>query len=162
MRSTFTIAGLIVALALAGCDMRSGMAKKEMERFSGTPTPAMSPVPTEAPPDPADAVTVDTSVQGDLVNVNGHDVKKTASCPKYNQLMVNGNRNVITIKGVCRQIMINGDGNQVVADAAAEFVINGETNTLKYVHFVNGKRPFIKQNSASNIVEKIKATEVKH
>jgi hypothetical protein len=51
--------------------------------------------------------------------------------------------------------MINGDNNQVTADAAAEFVLNGTSNSLKYARFVNGKQPLIADNQAGNTVEKI-------
>ena len=50
--------------------------------------------------------------------------------------------------------MINGDSNQINGDAALEFVINGENNTVKYSRFVNGKRPTVKENAPGNMIEK--------
>ncbi len=141
--------------------MRSDTAKREMEKFSGTPTPTISPVPTELPPDPSEVVQVDISVQGNAVTVNGHDLKKSVACDKFNRVIISGGRNVITIKGACQQIMINGDSNQINGDAALEFVINGENNTVKYSRFVNGKRPTVKENAPGNVIEKTSAPDNK-
>jgi hypothetical protein len=126
-----------------------------MEKFSGTPTPTISPVPTPTPIDPADVVAVDTSQDGDILTVNGQKQKKSITCKKYDQVMINGNGSVVSVTGVCRQIIINGDDNEVTADAAAEFVFNGSGNALKFARFANGKQPIISQNQAGNVVEKI-------
>lgn len=132
-----------------------------MEKFSGTPTPTRSPEPPEEPINPADVVQVDISVQGDMVTVSGRDLKKSVACPKFNSVMINGSNNVVTIKGGCRQISINGDGNQIISDAALEFTINGAKNNVTYTRFVNGKRPIIKDNAGENTIEKATSSEVK-
>ena len=75
--------------------------------------------------------------------------------------MINGSNNVITIKGGCRQISINGGGNQIISDAALEFTINGAKNKVTYSRFVNGKRPVIKDSAAENTIEKVSASEAK-
>lgn len=162
MRILVTLSCLLLAAAFAGCDMRSGTAKWEMEKFSGTPTPPISPAPTELPIDPSEVVQVDLNLEGEKVNVNGYDQKKTVACTKLNGVMVSGGRNVITIKGPCRQIMINGDANQVTSDAAIEIVLNGTKNTIKYSRYVNGRRPMIKENGAGNNIEKVAASGVGH
>jgi hypothetical protein len=135
--------------------MRSGTAKEEMEKFSGTPTPTISPVPTETPIDPGDIVQVDTTKEGGILTVNATKQEKALNCDKFNQVMVNSNNRVLAINGACRQIVVNGDGNQITADAAAEFVLNGTDNKLKYARFVNGKRPIVTQNQSGNEIEKI-------
>ena len=153
----------MLVTALAGCDFRSETAKKEMEKFSGTPTPSISPPPTELPPDPSEVVEVDVNLQGkETVSVDGYDQKKSVDCTRLDRVMINGDRSVVTIKGACRQIMINGDDNQITSDAAIEFVINGVRNSVKYSRFVNGKRPIIKENTAGNNIEKIESSGVTH
>ena len=152
---------LLLAISIAGCDLRSETAKSEMEKFNGTPTPTIAPTPTEAPIDPADVVQVDISVQGEMVNVSGRDLKKSVACPKFNRVMINGSNNVITIEGGCRQISVNGSGNQIISDAALEFTINGAKNIVTYSRFVNGKRPVIKNSAAENTIEKVTASEAK-
>ncbi len=129
-----------------------------MEKFSGTPTPALSPTPPEAPIDPSEVINVDTNVEGDKITVNGYGQKKSIACTKLNRVMISGGQNVMTITGACRQIMINGNGNQVTSDAAIEIVMNGDKNNVQYSRFVNGKRPIIKDNAGGNTVEKIAAT----
>ena len=150
------ISVLIMSLfVVTSCDMRSGTAKEEMQKFSGTPTPTITPPPTPTPVDPADVVQVDTSLAGETLTVDGHSQNKSLNCSKYDRVMVNGGGSTVKISGACRQIMINGDGNQITADAAAEIVLNGSSNTLKYSRFVNGKRPVISENQSGNIIEKV-------
>lgn len=154
MRVLLTLSCLLLWSAFAGCDMRSDTAKSEMEKFSGTPTPTISPVPTEPPIDPADVVKVDIDQKGEAVSVNGDDQKKSVSCKKFSDAEINGYRNVITIKGPCRQIIINGESNRVYIDAAMTIMVNGDTNTIIYSRYVNGKRPIIKDNASGNSFEK--------
>ncbi len=151
---------LMLLTVIAACDLRSETAKREMENFSGTPTPSISPTPNEVPIDPADVVQVDTSLEGKAIGVYGDGIKRTIACTQLNRVMVNGNRSVISIKGACRQIMINGDGNQITSDAVMEFVINGGENTVKYSRYVNGKRPVVKENAAGNDIKKTAASGV--
>jgi len=155
MRTVFGIVFLAVIATAAACDLRSETAKREMEKFTSSPTPTFSPTPTAEPIDPADIVTVDASLQGDSISIDGYEQKRSADCSKFNRLMVNGDKNIITIKGVCQRIMVNGDKNQVTADAAMEIVINGTENTINYSRFANGQRPSVIQNRPGNTVERI-------
>jgi len=146
---------LVLSIAiLASCDFRSGIAKREMEKLSGTPTPSISPLPTPEPIDPADIVQVDTTLEGSTLTVNGASQNKTLSCSKFDRVMINGSGSVVTINGACRQIMINGNSNQIKADAAMEFVFNGTGNSLRYSRFANGKRPTVTENRSGNVIEK--------
>jgi hypothetical protein len=160
MRIVPALCFLTVAAFIAGCDLRSDTAKREMEEFSGTPTPTMSPTPTEAPIDPLDIVTVDTGTVGTTISVSGGDKKESVTCKTFDRVMVNGNRSVVTVKGACRLVIINGDSNQITADAFMDIVINGSGNTVTYSRYVNGKRPVINNNAEGNTVEKASAAEV--
>ena len=155
MKTLLAVVSLVLIAMLASCDMRSGTAKEEMEKFSGSPTPTVSPIPTPTPIDPSDIVQTDTSQQGDTLTVNGTKQTKTVPCKKFDQVMINASGSTVTITGVCRQIMVNGNGNQITADAAMDFTFNGTDNTLKYEHYANGKQPLITQNQAGNTIEKI-------
>jgi len=75
--------------------------------------------------------------------------------------MINGDKSAILIKGVCRQVMINGDENKVITEAAMEYVINGTGNNVGYLKFANGKRPSVVQNKPGNTVEKASAWNIK-
>lgn len=155
MKILITILAVTLIASLTSCDVQSGMTKKSVEKYLPTPTPSISPTPTELPVDPADVVTVDTTVEGNDISITGLREKKTVACTKFNEVMVNSSDSVITIKGACRQIMINGHRNKIAADATMEIVINGSENNIKYSRFVNGKRPTITENRPGSVVEKI-------
>jgi hypothetical protein len=142
------------------CDLRSGIAKQNMEKYTSSPTPTISPAvtPTPIPIAEEDIVNVDKNQQGEIVFVNGAGKKTTASCTKFNRLMINGDANVVTVKGVCQQIIVNGDKNEITAEASLAFVLNGTENSVKYSRYANGKHPSVVENRSGNIVEKTSAT----
>lgn len=142
---------------LLSCDLRSGIAKQEMEKYDMAPSPPMSPKPTGTPVKPADIVEVDINQEGYTISIDGNNQNKTTACPKFNRLMINGDDSMINVKGVCRQIMINGGRNKITVEAAMEFVFNGSENVVKYSRFPNGKQPSVIQNQSGNITEKIPA-----
>ena len=57
--------------------------------------------------------------------------------------------------------MINGDRNQVTANATLAIVVNGSENNVTYSHFVNGKRPVVTENKPGNVIEKVSAPAAK-
>ena len=142
-------------VVLFSFDYRSGTAREEMEKFSGTPTPTIAPAPVVTPVDAGEIIQVDTNQDGGILTVNGHMQKQTVNCAKYDRVYVNGSGTTAIIKGACRQIMINGDKDQITADAATEFVFNGTGNEVTYMRFVNGKQPSIVENMAGNDVQKV-------
>lgn len=155
--SKFLALVFAVLAVTSACDVRSETAKREMEKFTSSPTPYFSPIPTPTPVDPADSVTIDTSQDGETIHINGYKEKLSRNCQKFNRVLINGDDNEVTIKGVCRQIMVNGDRNKITSDAAMEFVFNGSENTLKHSRFVNSKPPVIVENRAGNQIEKVTA-----
>ncbi len=157
MKILLTILTVILLAMLTSCDVRSGTAKRALEKLEPAPIPSILPTPVETPIDPADVVEVDIMQQGDLISLNEPKQKKTVVCNKYNQVMLNDSDGVITIKGACRQIMINGNRNDVTAEAVMGIVFNGEENKVKYSRYANGKRPVVTNNKPGNITEKISA-----
>ena len=143
---------LSVALFSAACDVQSGIATKSVEKYVPTPTPERSVIPEE-PIDPADVVKVDTT-EGPPISVNPTDDRKAVDCNKYNRLKINGDRKVITVRGICKQVMVNGDNNQVMGTGFAELVLNGHENYVEYTKFANGKRPTIIDNGQGNSISK--------
>jgi len=137
--------------ALTGCGP-SGIAKEEMDKFSGTPTPSITPTPEETPIPAALIAQVDTSLDGPVLTVND-ERQKILSCTKYNSVSINSDASKVTIKGICQKVVINGDRNQVTADAAMEFAFNGTGNTVTYSRFANGKQPIITENQPGNTAE---------
>lgn len=146
---------LILIFTLASCDLRSGTAKKEMEKFETKPTPAFSPLPTPTPVDPADVLKVQAVEEPGKISINGSSQTQPAACKKFDRVIVNGDDNTLTIKGACSQIMLNGDRNKVMVDTSIEFVMNGSENEVSYAYFPNGKPPVVIENRAGNRVEKV-------
>lgn len=159
MKKTLSIflALLICGIALAAfslIDFRSGIAQEEMEKFNGSPTPTFMHTPEPTPIAATEVVQADTTLEGDVITVNGPEQKQTVSCTKYDRVMLNGDGNIITVQGTCRQIMINGDRDEITVDAASEFVLNGTGNTVRYSRYVNGRQPAIVENQSGNTIEK--------
>ena len=151
---TFLIVIAVMA-ACTGCDLRSGTARAEMDKFSAAPTPSPSPVPSPLPSMlPAEIAEVDPALSGQILTVNGEVPKASVTCSSFDRVMINGSGIAVTVRGVCRQIMINGDRNEISADAAAELVFNGTGNELTYARYVNGKLPMIKENQLGNNIDK--------
>ncbi|MBK8466563.1 MAG: DUF3060 domain-containing protein [Chloracidobacterium sp.] len=157
----FIILSFVSMIAmLTSCDLRSGIAKEEMEKWEAKPTSTIQPSPSTTPPDPVDIVEVDTSVEGDPISANGYKQTTKTVCTKYNRLMINGSDGTITVAGVCRQIVINGDRNKITANAAMQLVLNGSDNIVKYLRYPNGKKPSVVENRPDNIIEKIPVDSV--
>lgn len=153
----FAISLLVgTALFIAGCDVQSGITKKSVEKFEPTPTPAKT-VEVVEQIDPAESVKADTNIDGPKINLNPSDEKTSVDCTKFNRVAINGDRKEIKIKGVCKQVMINGDENKIEAVALTEVVFNGSGNTLQFVKYTNGKKPLTQDNGGGNTVEKIDA-----
>lgn len=149
-----SIALIFLAMfAMTACDVRSDTAKREMEKFSGTPTPTPVPTPSEAPIDPAKIVQANTNGLGELIDVQANDPKKSAECKNFERVDIYGSNREITVKGVCRQIKVNGDNNKITADAVMAIVFAGENNKMSYTRYVNGKRPYVLGEKATNTLE---------
>lgn len=159
MKTTLLIVLLCSIASTLACDVRSDTAKRGMEKYLPTPTPVFSPIPTPTPVDPAFIIAADVNIDSETIHSNISGEKKTETCKKLDRLMVNGDDNVITVKGVCRQIMVNGDGNKISVDAAIEFVFNGTSNAVAHSRFVNGKLPLVTQSRPGNLIEHFPATE---
>jgi hypothetical protein len=145
-------------LILTSCEVQSGITKKSVEKYQPTPTPSIAPTPTEEPIDPSDVVQVDTGLRGATLSINEQGQKKRIICDKYNPVMINNHDNVVTITGACSQIMINGDRNEITADAVMEIIFNGSDNKVRYSRFVNGNRPIVADNKTGNLTEKIRSS----
>ena len=159
MKIFATYITLIICSVVTACDVQSGMTKKSVEKYTATPTPAKT-VAVQEPIDPADVINADTAAEGPQIFINKPD-QKTANCDKYNRVSVNGDGREVTIKGACKQLMINGDNAKITAVALAEIVINGHDNNVQYSKYANGARPVIKDSGSGNTILKADPPDVK-
>ena len=159
MKLTLIALIILATFALMACDVRSDTAKREMEKFTGTPTPVQSPTPTEAPIDPSAIVQADTNGLGELIDLYTNTGKKSVECKKFERVEIYSSNNEISVKGVCRQIKISGDNNKVTADAVMALIFAGDNNTIRYSRYVNGKRPSVQGSSSGNVIEEVPASK---
>ena len=146
---------LVICAFLCACEVQSGITQKSVEKYAPSPTPPWKVV-VEEPIDPADAITVDTDVQGPRISVSKpEEANKIVKCDKYNRVMVNGDGKKVRIIGVCNQIIINGNGSKVTAIASAEIIFNGRENTVEYSKYANGKKLLVKDNGDGNTILKV-------
>lgn len=146
----FVVFGLIAGVAWIAHDLRSGALPGGLDDTSRSAVPSITPTPESTP-----IVQVDPTVEGTMLTVNGHSQKQTVTCTKLDRVAINGSGTVATINGTCRQIMVNGDHDQITADASREFVFNGSGNRVTYTRFVNGKIPSIVDNAGENDVQNV-------
>ena len=160
MKIFATYITLIVCTFFAACDVQSGVTKKSVEKYTTTPTPETKATVAE-PIDPADVITVDTAAEGPQLFVNKPDEKKVVNCDKYNRVSVNGDGREVTLKGVCKQLMVNGDNARITAVALTEIVVNGHENNIQYSKYANGAKPVIKDSGSGNTILKADPPDVK-
>lgn len=153
MKEFVLCTALILCTFLSGCDVQSGITKKSVEKYAPTPTPEKTVVVVEQI-DPADIVNVDTTLEGPNLLVNRAQDKSTIDCNKYNRVQINDDAQKVTIKGVCKQLTINGDRNEIVAAAFSQIILNGFGNNVQYSKYANGKKPVITDNGRENIILK--------
>ncbi len=153
MKHAALVSALAVLALLAACDVQSGMTKKSLEKYNPSPTPVIN-VPTPEPINPGDVVTVDPEASGPTISVNKPAEAKRVKCTKYNRVAINADGLEVNIDGVCKQIMINGDGNKITVTAVSEVVANGTDNKVEFYKYANGKQPFVADNTSSNTVAK--------
>ncbi|MFL6467183.1 MAG: DUF3060 domain-containing protein [Pyrinomonadaceae bacterium] len=156
MKILLTVSMLAIFSLLAGCDAQSGIASKSVEKYIPTPTPVRTPEVVEQI-DPADAITVDTAQEGPRISILPSDANKNVDCSKYNEVRLNGDGRTPSVKGVCKQLMINGDKNHVTGVAFTSIVLNGTDNQIEYSKYDNGKKPAVTDNGPTNNVTKIEA-----
>lgn len=151
---------LLICSFVSACDVQSGISKKSVEKYAPTPTPERT-VEVVEKIDPAEVINIDVNAKGPQLSINKTTNKTTVDCNKYNKVVVNGNALEISVKGVCKQLMINGDKNQIVAVAFSEIVLNGFENNVQYSKYANGKKPLITDNGKENAILKAAPPDLK-
>jgi hypothetical protein len=157
MRATAISICVFLALSFSSCDLRSGTAKEEMEKFEGgaTSTPVPEPSATEEPVDPADVVEVRSDQKGPQISIDGYAKRQKIECSAFNDVFINGVRHEIDVSGPCSHLTINGDNNKVELDAAVTITVNGDGNKIEFMRVANGKRPFVTDRGSDNSIDKV-------
>lgn len=158
MKSFGFVSVFVAAAILAGCDAQSGIASNSVEKYVPTPTPVRTPEAVEQI-DPADSIAIEAKDEGPRISIPPADEKKDIECSKYNEVRINGDGKTVNVKGVCRQLMINGDRNRVRGVAFTSIVFNGTENQVEHTKYASGKKPTVTDNGPSNTVTKVEGKE---
>jgi hypothetical protein len=101
-----------------------------------------------------DATNTTGRTTGDIV-INGHDLRKTVDC-NGNNVIVDANDSVITLRGQCNEVKLNGSTNTITIDVVASIVLESADNTVRWKKAANGNKPKITDRSTGNKVEQVK------
>lgn len=128
-RQRLYISTLLVALSFAPLASANGGAKK-----------------TSARTDTAD-VTIDKNNQ-----------KRTLDCAG-GSVTVDGNGNVLILKGDCSTLKINGNDNTVTAEAVAEIETWGNRNKVTWARGAGGRPPKVSNPGTGNTIRRAEKVE---
>jgi hypothetical protein len=91
---------------------------------------------------------------GDIV-INGHDLRKTVDCTG-NDVVVEANDSIITVRGECKELRVNGSTNTITISTVASIVLNSADNTVRWKKAAKGNKPTVVDRSTGNKVEQVK------
>src|SRR5258707_1338503 len=87
-------------------------------------------------------------IGADIV-INGHDLRKTVDCTG-NNLIVEANDSVITARGECNELRVDGSTNTITVNVVASIVLNSADNTVRWKKAANGNKPKVVDRSTGN------------
>ena len=91
----------------------------------------------------------------DDIVVGGHDLRKTVDCAG-NNVVIDANYSVITIRGECNELRVNGSTNSITVNSVASIVLNSADNTVRWKKAAKGDKPKVVDKSTGNKVEQVK------
>ena len=94
------------------------------------------------------------NTRDDLV-INGHDLKKTVDC-NGRSVVVDANDSVITLRGECNELKVDGSSNTITVDSVASIVLNSADNTIRWKKAAKGDKPKVVDRSTGNKVSQVK------
>jgi hypothetical protein len=92
---------------------------------------------------------------GEDIVINGHDLRNTVDC-SGNSVVVDANDSVITVRGECDELRVNGSSNTITVNVVASIVLNSADNTVRWKKAAKGNKPEVVDKSTGNKVEQIK------
>lgn len=115
--------------------------------------PAPAPQPAVVQPAPAPAVAPEVGDDDDLViQDDGRALEHT--CGADQQIIVNGDSNVLTLHGPCKDLHVNGARNTITIDSVQAITANGDANQIQWGAGPKGKSPKVSSNGDRNSVSK--------
>ncbi len=133
--------------------VQTGGANVRVETKPGSVNVAAPPAVVQ----PAPAIATDDVGDDDddlVIQENGQTIEHTCSADQ--QVIVNGNENVITLHGPCKDVHVNGNENRIATDSVQSIVANGNSNQIQWRATPRGKNPKVSTNGNKNSVSKLK------
>jgi hypothetical protein len=89
------------------------------------------------------------------ITISGHDLKRTVTC-RGNNVVIDANDSVLTLKGECNEVQVNGSTNTITIDTVASILLNSADNTVRWRKATQGEKPKLVDKSTGNKVEQLK------
>ena len=112
----------------------------------------------------ASTIYADDPIKPDATPTRGKEVlviKESKNAQVFNaedqDVTVNGNHNIVTIRGTCHALSISGDGNTVEVAAVASIALSGTGNEVAYGKAVDGEKPQVTDLGKTNKVTHVAA-----
>ena len=87
--------------------------------------------------------------------ISGHDLRKTVNC-SGNNVVIDANDSVLTLRGQCNEVPVNGSTNTITIDVIASIVLESADNTVRWKKAANGAKPKVVDRSNGNTVTQLK------
>ena len=100
-------------------------------------------------------VTANPTGSAEDIVINGHDLRKTVNC-NGNNVVVDANDSVLTLRGECNEVQVNGSSNTITIDVVASILLNSADNTVRWKKAAKGDKPKVVNRSTGNKVEQVK------
>jgi hypothetical protein len=91
----------------------------------------------------------------DDIVINGHEMRKTVNC-NGNNVVVDANDSVLTLRGKCNEVKVNGSTNSITIDEVASIVLESADNTVRWKKAAKGDKPSVTDRSTGNTVTQVK------
>ena len=78
------------------------------------------------------------------------------TCGADQQIIVNGDSNVLTFHGPCKDLHVNGARNRITIDSVQAITANGDANQIQWAAGAKGKNPKVSSNGNRNNVSKLR------
>jgi hypothetical protein len=126
-------------------DTKPGSVKVTVPAAAPAPSPAPAPVVEEAGDDDEDLVIQD----------DGRTIDHT--CGNGQAIIVNGDQNVITLHGPCKDVHVNGARNRITTDQVQSIIANGDANQVQWrAGPKKNKTPSVSTNGNGNTVSRLR------
>ncbi len=92
-------------------------------------------------------------LEAKTIVINDNEAEKTIQC-QGDDVVVNGNGNILKIKGECSKLSVRGNENTIRVQAVASIDALGNENRITWETGVNGNKPSISNLGTDNTVKK--------